>query len=101
MPAALVQAPALWVVASLAVLAIALRSRWGVFGWAVLVGFLVLGQVAELLGLPAWVSDLSPYSHTSRLPIEQIGWGAEIGLTAIAAAILTAAWLSFRVRDIG
>ncbi len=101
MPAALVQAPALWVVASLAVLAIALRSRWGVFGWAVLVGFLVLGQIAELLGLPTWVSDLSPYSHTSRLPIEQIGWGAEIGLTAIAAVILTAAWLSFRVRDIG
>ena len=59
-PAALAQAPAIWLVTALAVAAYTLRSRWAVLGWAFLVAFLTLGQLGELLRLPQWLIDVSP-----------------------------------------
>ena len=70
--AALVQIPAVWVVAGLALLGLARGSRWAVAGWAVLVAFFLVGPLAELLRLPGWVADLSPYSHVPKVPAESL-----------------------------
>jgi len=66
-----------------------------------LAGCLLLGQVGELLGLPAWVVGLSPYGHLSRLPAESFAFRPELGLTAIAAALLALAVWRYRERDVG
>ncbi len=100
-PAALAQAPAIWLVTALAVAAYTLRSRWAVLGWAFLVGFLTLGQLGELLKLPKWLIDVSPYVHVPKMPVESFAPGSSLVLTALAAAVLVAAWLRFRTRDIG
>jgi ABC-2 type transport system permease protein len=100
-PAALVQAPAVWLVTAIAVAAYSFRSRWAVLGWGVLVLFLTLGQLGELLQLPRAVIDLSPYVHVPRMPVESFAAGSSLALTAAAAALLVLAWLRFRTRDIG
>jgi ABC-2 type transport system permease protein len=99
--AALVQFPAVAVVAGLSLLALAEGSRYAVLGWALVVGFFLIGPVAEMLQLPGWVAGLSPYSHVPKLPAESLGWTPELVLTAIAAALVATAWWRYRARDIG
>ena len=98
---ALAQAPAMWTVVALAVFFFAWRSAWAVVGWGVVVLFATLGQIGELLGLPGWVLDLSPYTHAPHMPLEAFRAGPALVLSAIAAALLGVSWLRYRSRDIG
>lgn len=100
-PAGVVHAPAVWVVTALTLLVQALRSRWTWAGWVLVVAFLTLGEFGELLKLPGWVQDLSPYAHTPRWPAEAVGW-LPLVLLALTAAVTTGvAWVVYRRRDIG
>lgn len=99
--AALAWVPAVWVVAALAALGLAVRPTWTALGWAWPVGFLLLTLTAELLEWPSWVADLSPYAHVPAVPAEPWDWGATLGLSAVAGALVAAAWWRFRSRDIG
>jgi ABC-2 type transport system permease protein len=101
LPAALAPLPAVWVVSGVGLLLFGLRARWATLGWAVLAACLLLGQVGELLGLPGWVVGLSPYGHLPRLPAESFAFRPELGLTAIAAALLALAVWRYRERDVG
>ncbi len=100
-PAALAQAPAVWLVAALAVAAYSFRSSWAVLGWGLLVLFLTVGQLGELLQLPQRVIDLSPYVHVPRMPVEAFSAGPSTVLALLAAVLLAASWLRYRTRDIG
>lgn len=100
-PAALGQAPAVWLVTALAVAAYSIRSRWAVLGWAFLVLFLTVGQLGELPRLPRWVIEASPFVHVPRMPVEPFAAGPSVLLAAIASVLLAASWLRFRTRDIG
>ena len=98
---ALAQAPAMWSVVALSVLFFAWRSDQAPLGWGVVVVFATLGLVGELLGMPQWVLDLSPYTHTPHMPLEDFRLGPAVVLSGIAAALLAASWLRYRSRDIG
>jgi ABC-2 type transport system permease protein len=100
-PAALVQVPAVWVVTALAAACFALRSSWTVLAWGLLVLFLTLGQLGELVKLPTWVIDLSPYTNVPTMPVEPFSAAPVLILTAIAAAVLATAGWRYRSRDIG
>lgn len=95
------QAPAVWVVVALTLLASAVRSRWAWAGWALVTVFLLLGEFGDLLELPAWVQDVSPYAHTPRVPAEAMGWPPVLVLSALAAALTGLAWFLHGRRDIG
>jgi ABC-2 type transport system permease protein len=99
--AALVQIPAVWVVASLALLAVAVRSTLAAAGWALVVAFFLLGPLAELLRLPGWVAGLSPYSHVPKVPVAPLRVGPEVILTLLAMLVVATAWWRFHERDIG
>jgi ABC-2 type transport system permease protein len=99
--AAVVQVPAVWVVAALALLVVSLRGDWGVAGWVLVVGFFLLGPLAELLQLPGWVAGLSPYSHVPKVPAQTFHVTPELVLTLLATLLLIAAWWRYRERDIG
>jgi ABC-2 type transport system permease protein len=98
---AMVQLPAVAVVAGLALTGLAQGSRFAVTGWGVVVLFFAIGPVAELLGLPSWVADVSPYSHVPKVPAEPVDWMPLVLLSAIAAVLVAAAWWRYRERDIG
>ncbi|MCW2818592.1 MAG: hypothetical protein JWR42_1379 [Marmoricola sp.] len=99
--AALVQAPAVWLVAALALAAYAVRARWAGAGWGLLVAFLTLGQLGELLGLPRWSTRASPYAHVPRVPAEPFTPASTIVMSGLTLVVLGAAWWSFRSRDVG
>ncbi len=98
---ALAQGPAVWTVASLAVLFFALRASWAPLGWGLVVVAATLGQIGELLGLPDWVVDLSPYSHAPRMPVQDFAVGPAVVLGAVSAVALAVARWRYRQRDIG
>lgn len=85
-PAALAHLPAALVFTAVAALAFAAFPRAaGALGWGWLATALVIGQFGELLGLPEWLQDLSPFRHSSAMPIEQFNQGGAIMLAAVAA----------------
>jgi ABC-2 type transport system permease protein len=98
---ALAQAPAVWLMTALAAVCFAIRSGWAVAAWGLLIAFVTLGQVGELLQLPARALDLSPYTHVPRMPVEDFTWAPELLLTVLAAVLLLVATARYRLRDIG
>ncbi len=99
--AAIAYAPALWLLIGVALALFGLVPRavgvaWGVFGACLLVGIL-----GEVLGLPGWVADLSPFEQIPQMPANGFDIAPVLAVTAIAAALLTAGILTFRHRDLG
>jgi len=101
LPAALTQAPAVWLITALTVAAYALRSGWAVAGWMLLALFLTLGQLGELLRLPSWLIEISAFAHVPRMPVEPFALAPTATMTLLAAALLAVGAASYRVRDIG
>ena len=98
--AALVQLPAVWTLAGLAVLLWgaapkAANAAWGVAGLC-----LALGWVGPALGLPGAVLDLSPFGHLPKLPGPDMAWTPVLALTALAAALTAAGLAGLRRRDV-
>lgn len=97
---ALVQLPAVWVVTAIGVALFGALPRFATVLWAVLAGFVALGQVGSVVGLPQPWLDLSPFTHVPRLPGATltpvpIGW-----LVAVAIVVGIGGFTAFRRRDI-
>lgn len=101
LPAALTQAPAVWLVTALTVTAYALRSGWAVAGWVLLAVFLTLGQLGELLRLPSWLVEISPFAHVPRMPVEPFALVPTATMSLLAVALLAVGAVFYRIRDIG
>lgn len=98
--ASLVQLPAVWVMAGVAIAAFGLIPRLTSAGWGVLVGFILLSELGPLLNLRQWVMNISPFTHVPKLPGGSFSVVSIVAL-ATAAAVLTAAGLvGLRRRDI-
>ncbi|MEV4257557.1 ABC transporter permease, partial [Spirillospora sp. NPDC049652] len=82
------------------VLGYGLLPRLAALGWAVLVVFLLVGELGPLLKLPGWAMDVSPFAHTPRLPGS--AWSATplLWLLAVAAVLVGAGLWTFRRRDL-
>lgn len=99
--AALAHAPASAVfVAATAVLFAAVPKFSIPLGWGILAGGLVLGQFGELLRLPAWLQDLSPFRHSAAMPVEPFDPAAALSMSAIALAGAAIAAYLLRRRDL-
>ena len=99
--AALAHVPAALVFPAVTVLVFAVASRWSsAVGWGFLAAALVLGQFGELLGLPAWLQDLSPFRHSSAMPVEAFNPEGALLMTAVAIAGAAAAGFLIRGRDL-
>ncbi|MFD3444683.1 ABC transporter permease [Microbacteriaceae bacterium 4G12] len=99
--AALAHVPAALVLVAASALLYATVPRFCVSaGWLLLVLALVAGQLGDLLSLPGWVRDLSPFSHSSALPLEPLDVLAVLVMCGIALAGVVVAALAFRRRDV-
>lgn len=99
--AALIQAPAVFVMIGIGVAGFGVAGRLSVAGWAALAGFVVLGEFGRLLSLPQALIDLSPFTHTPRLPGVALSWVPVAWLGGIAVALCAVGLARFRRRDIG
>jgi ABC-2 type transport system permease protein len=98
---ALAALPAVWLTVAIVLALFGLMPRLVGLGWALLVGFLLLGQIGAILQLGQWALDLSPFTHTPHLPGATMTWTPVVWLTAVTAALTALGLWGFRRRDIG
>jgi ABC-2 type transport system permease protein len=89
--AALVQIPAIGVLAATVVVAVALLPRWSVgLGWALTVGSIIVGPMfGPALRLPTRLQDLSAFTHVPNAPAVPVSVGPLVGL-GLAGVLLAA-----------
>ena len=68
--------------------------------WLALLLACVVLFFGELLQLPQWFQDLSPYEHLALVPLEPFRWGPFVALTLVAAALSVAGQITFQRRDV-
>jgi len=98
--AALVQLPAVWVLAALAVALFGLLPRAAPVAWGFLAGCLVLSLLGPILRLDQWMLDVSPFTHVPRLPAAAFAPAPLVWLAAVAAALTALGLAGLRRRDI-
>ena len=99
--AAVVYAPAMWLMVGLAVVVFGFAPRWVDVAWGILAACLVIGLLGAVLRLPDWVQKLSPFEHTPALPAANMDILPLAALTALAAVLILGGLGGFRQRDIG
>ena len=78
-----------------------LPRAMGVIAW-VAVGFCAfVALFADLVDLPTWLRDISPFAHTPQAPLEAVTPVPVLILSGLVAAVLAAGFVGFRQRDVG
>jgi ABC-2 type transport system permease protein len=98
---ALLYVPAMLLLVGVAVAAFGLVPRGSGAVWAVLAAVVVIALFGEMLRLPAWLRQVSPFEHVPALPAESFTVLPLAVLSVLAAALTTAGLLGLRSRDVG
>jgi ABC-2 type transport system permease protein len=100
--AALVQLPAIGVLGAAVVALVMLVPRWSVgLSWALLVASIFVGPMfGPSLGLPAWLLDLSPFTHVPNAPAVAISVAPVLGLGLAGVLLAAAGILILRRRNL-
>jgi ABC-2 type transport system permease protein len=96
------QLPGVLVVATAVVALIGLAPRVATpLAWLVLIAAIVLGPLfGPTLGVPQWIQDCSPFTHTPKVPAVPLDATAIVALLATVAAIVGAGLALLRRRDL-
>ena len=97
---ALVQLPAVLVLAGIAMALFGLLPRLAAVSWAALAAFAFLVVFGPLLRLSHWVLDLAPFTHIPRLPGGAVTATPLVWLLVVTAALVAAGLAGFRRRDL-
>ncbi|MEU2156839.1 ABC transporter permease [Streptomyces sp. NPDC019396] len=98
--AVLVQVPAVWTVAGMAVVLYGAVPKAAPAGRGVAGVCLALGWIGPALDLPETMLGLSPFGHLPKLPGPAMHWPPVLVLTGLAAGLVVAGLVSFRRRDL-
>ncbi len=98
--AALAYLPATLVLGAVAVALIGWAPRLAGAAWGVLAGCFVIGWLGEVLSLPAWVLDLSPFTRTPQVPLDDLTAAPLLALTLVVAALAALGAAGLRRRDL-
>jgi ABC-2 type transport system permease protein len=71
-----------------------------VLAWAPLVLAAVVLLFGEVLRLPQWLRDLSPFEHLAHVPAEEFRWAQFLAVAGVAAVLSVAGQIAFRRRDV-
>jgi ABC-2 type transport system permease protein len=99
--AALVQLPAIWVVVGVTVVLFGFVPKFSAAGWGVAGLALLIGLFGPVVNAPQAVLDVSPFSHTPKLPGQVVTATPLIWLGLLALVAVGAGLGAFRRRDIG
>ena len=98
--ASVAYAPATWTLIGLTVALVGLAPRAAAVAWAALTACFVIGMFGQLLDLPQWVYDLSPFQHVPQLPVADFTPVPLLTLVAIAAGLTALGLVGLRRRDL-
>ena len=92
--------PAVWVCVAVAVLLVGLLPDLTGLAWAALIAFFAVGELGDLLGLPAAARALSPFAHLPALPGGLLDPLPLAVLLVVAVALGTVGLAGLRRRDL-
>ena len=98
--AALAYLPATLVLGAVAVALIGWAPRLAGAAWGVLAACFVIGWLGEVLSLPEWVMDLSPFTRTPQVPLDDLTAGPLLALALVVAALAAVGAAGLRRRDL-
>lgn len=100
--AALVQLPAVGVLAAAVVVVVMVLPRWAVgLSWLLVVGSIFVGPMfGPALGLPGWLLDLSPFTHVPNAPAVALAAGPVVGLGLVCVLLAGAGVVLLRRRNL-
>jgi ABC-2 type transport system permease protein len=98
--ASLVYVPAVWLLAGIAVALFGLAPRAALAAWAAMAFCFVIGMFGQLLSLPSWLMDISPFQRTPRVPADGVSLVPVLAIAAVAAVLTAAGMAGFRHRDV-
>jgi ABC-2 type transport system permease protein len=96
----IVYIPAIWVMVGITTALVGLAPRAAPAAWGVLGVCFVIGMFGQVLDLPQWASDLSPFEHVPQLPAAELALLPLAILTAAAALSTAVGLLGLRRRDV-
>lgn len=99
--AAVVYAPAMWLMIGLAVVGLGFAPRWVDAAWAALAACFVMGLLGDVLRLPDWALKVSPFERTPALPAANLDVLPLAVLVVLAAALILSGLGGLSRRDIG
>ena len=98
--AALVWAPAVWLLVAIAVLGLGWLPRVAaIVAWTALGYCTIVALFAESFDLPSWFASASPFRHSPESPFEPVTAAPLLTITAIAVVIMVTGFAGFRRRD--
>jgi ABC-2 type transport system permease protein len=98
--AALLMAPAVWLVVGVPLALVGVRPSWAApVAWAALVWCVLTGYFGQVLGLPDWLAQTSPFGHVPLWPAQPLVATPLVVLTVLAAALVTVALAGVRRRN--
>jgi ABC-2 type transport system permease protein len=93
--------PAVWLLIGLALALFAFLPRATLAAWGVLAVCFIIGLLSDVLNLPSWADDLSPFEHVPQVPAADVEVLPLAVLTLAAAGLMAAGLAGFRRRDVG
>ncbi|WP_131105659.1 ABC transporter permease [Ornithinimicrobium sufpigmenti] len=99
--AALALAPGGLLVLGLAVFLHGWAPRQSWLAWATVGWSLVVVWLGAVLGLPEWVTELTPWSALPQLPVEPMDWPPVLATSTVAVVLAVLGVWGFRRRDLG
>ena len=99
--AGLTMAVGLIVLATFTAALFGLSARKSIFAWSSVAVVLVVGLLAETLGLPQWMRNVSPFEHLPAMPAAGFDPVPVVVLLTVAVALEAAAVFALRRRDVG
>jgi ABC-2 type transport system permease protein len=99
--AATAQLPAAFLFLAGIALVWALLPRFtAAIGWAALTAAVFLGIFGQLIGLPDWTADLSPFTHNPLPAGDDTDWSGGVAMAGLAIVAGVAASILFLRRDV-
>jgi ABC-2 type transport system permease protein len=92
--------PAIWVMTGVAAFLVGALPRFAPFAWGVLLVTFMLTEIGPLTKLPAWLVNVSPFSHLSPLPGGQFQLVSAGILTLVALLLIGAGYWAYHHRDV-
>jgi ABC-2 type transport system permease protein len=96
----LLQLPAVWVLAAIAVLIFGLLPRWSQAAWAAPAICLLILLVGETLQLNHYLLDISPFTHIPHLPGGSVPAMPLVTLTVLAVVLAVLGAVGLRRRNL-
>jgi ABC-2 type transport system permease protein len=99
---ALAQLPGILVIGAAVIALVGLVPRpAAVLSWAVLMASILIGPLfGPTLKLPQWVQNLSPFTHTPKVPAVDLTAAPIVALLAVVGALTLAGLVSLRRRNL-